>query len=460
MRSATRGLRPGMAAVAPRRPRAAQSRELKHRRGPPRRESAGRGRGRGYGRAAAGDGAVGEAEAEGRSLYRPSTYQDMVEDASAALRRALDIAEREGEREGQGAGVASGRLLEIQMPSLPGGLEMEQRGSSDDFQAANIRLAMAAAKRLDRERYKDVAIVMPDEGEKKFYGRQMQTALEYIPGLRFEALTDVNGDGLIGGLLNSVFGGGDQASASKRRKADIYFFVNASTVELPTLERFIDEVVGGGTPAVAFNLELDTLRSDLGLFGFPPKALHYTFLSQFLPVYYIRQRDYSKTIAEPPFVCNYRCVRRTPRVCAAPPHPARVLTHASPPPMQWDALPRVPGAVAGDAQAVRRELRVRRGGLEPLHALRREGGARERRGAEHGGRGLHHGLPAPRVQARHLVGGGARRRDEQPVAQLSVCARARVNQSGPFLQITRRRPRSRRLLSSASASVTFGRRRR
>ena len=93
---------------------------------------------------------------------------------------------------------------------------------------------------------------------------------------------------------------------SKRRKADIYFFVNASTVELPTLERFIDEVVGGGTPAVAFNLELDTLRSDLGLFGFPPKALHYTFLSQFLPVYYIRQRDYSKTIAEPPFVCNYR----------------------------------------------------------------------------------------------------------------------------------------------------------
>ena len=256
--------------------------------------------------ASAGDGAVGEAQAEGRSLYRPSTYQDMVEDASAALRRALEIADRAGEREGQGrdrgGGVASSRWLEIQMPSLPGGLEMEQRGSSDDFQAANIRLAMAAAKRLDRGRYKDVAIVMPDEGEKKFYGKQMQTALDYIPGLRLEALTDVNGDG-IGSFFSSMFGGADESKS--KRKADIYFFVNASTVELPMLERFIDEIVGEGTPAVAFNLELDTLRSDLGLFGFPPKALHYTFLSQFLPVYYIRQRDYSKTIAEPPFVCNY-----------------------------------------------------------------------------------------------------------------------------------------------------------
>lgn len=35
-------------------------------------------------------------------------------------------------------------------------------------------------------------------------------------------------------------------------------------------------------------------RADLGLFGFPGKEIQYRFLSQFLPVFYIRTRDYSK----------------------------------------------------------------------------------------------------------------------------------------------------------------------
>lgn len=34
-----------------------------------------------------------------------------------------------------------------------------------------------------------------------------------------------------------------------------------------------------------------------GLLGFPPKELQYRFLSQFKPVFYIRQRDYSKSVA-------------------------------------------------------------------------------------------------------------------------------------------------------------------
>merc|ERR1712178_90790 len=230
--------------------------------------------------------------AEGRSLYQPATYQAIVEDASVALQVALQDSKKVGNR------------IEIQMPSLPGGLEMEQRGSSDDFQAANIRLAMAAAKRLDKDKYKKLAIVMPDGDERNYYGKQMRNALDYIPGLRFEALTDIEGG--IGNFLSSVFGNNEAKSAlDPSNRADVYFFVNASTVELPLLQKYVDEIVGPETPAIAFNLELDTLRSDLGLFGFPPKALHYTFLTQFLPVFYIRQRDYSKTIAEPPFVCNY-----------------------------------------------------------------------------------------------------------------------------------------------------------
>ncbi|XP_020970140.1 protein LOW PSII ACCUMULATION 3, chloroplastic-like [Arachis ipaensis] len=47
------------------------------------------------------------------------------------------------------------------------------------------------------------------------------------------------------------------------------------------------------------------LNADLGLLGFPPKDLHYRFLSQFTPVFYIRIREYSKTVAIAPYIVNY-----------------------------------------------------------------------------------------------------------------------------------------------------------
>ena len=60
-----------------------------------------------------------------------------------------------------------------------------------------------------------------------------------------------------------------------------------------------------GSALVFWNCELDTLRSDLGLFGFPPKDVQYDFLSTFKPVFYLRQRDYSKTVNVAPYIINY-----------------------------------------------------------------------------------------------------------------------------------------------------------
>lgn len=112
--------------------------------------------------------------------------------------------------------------------------------------------------------------------------------------------------GFMGGL-SKRFGNRDNAVASPGEaaaKADIYIVVNASTIELPDIEKYVAEYVGD-KPIVLWNLELDTLRADLGLLGFPKKDLQYRFLSNFLPAFYIRQRDYSKSVAVAPYIMNY-----------------------------------------------------------------------------------------------------------------------------------------------------------
>ena len=107
------------------------------------------------------------------------------------------------------------------------------------------------------------------------------------------------------------------------KKADLFIAVNASCVELGDIEQYVAETAGD-KPFIIWNMELDTLRADLGafgqrdgtapplplagysklrehagLFGFPSKDLQYRFLSQFKPIFYIRQREYAKVCVVP-----------------------------------------------------------------------------------------------------------------------------------------------------------------
>ena len=74
-----------------------------------------------------------------------------------------------------------------------------------------------------------------------------------------------NSKGVFSGF--NLFGGVPDTDAETlslaARKADVFIVVNASTIELLDLERYIEETVGE-RPLVLWNLELDTLRADLG----------------------------------------------------------------------------------------------------------------------------------------------------------------------------------------------------
>ena len=52
--------------------------------------------------------------------------------------------------------------------------------------------------------------------------------------------------------------------AQGARKANVFIVVNASTIELPDVEKYIAATVAE-RPLILWNLELDTLRADLGM---------------------------------------------------------------------------------------------------------------------------------------------------------------------------------------------------
>lgn len=213
--------------------------------------------------------------------YRPASFEIMVKDACASVMSAIENGETR---------------LEVEFPPLPSSIS-GYKGSSDDFIDANAQLALVAAKNLI-QKGKRVMLLFPDAAE---YERS-RSMFEYTIDSEEALCLGYTGKGFLKGF-QQMFGNGvpqDQVTDN----VDVFIVLNHSTIELPSMRRYVEEIVKD-RPVILWNLELETLRADLGLFGFPPKDLHYEFLSQFKSVFFLRLRDYSKSISVAPFLINY-----------------------------------------------------------------------------------------------------------------------------------------------------------
>lgn len=194
-------------------------------------------------------------------------------------------------------------LLEVEFPPLPSEQLEAAETSAYDVARANTALAIKLADGIVRRTSKRVAVLYPDTAE-------LERAIEdcgtdqpaegiFLDALRrplVEAAT--LGDALLG-----LIGRGD--SLVQPPDADAFVCLTFSAQELPDVERLC-LLKSFEKPVVLFNLKLDTQRGDLGLPAFPPKDLHWRFLSRAKPAYYLRTRQYSLSIATPPFVVNYQ----------------------------------------------------------------------------------------------------------------------------------------------------------
>lgn len=193
--------------------------------------------------------------------------------------------------------------MEVEFPPVP--LRVDgYKGASDLFIDSNAQLAIAAAKSLTSTG-KKVHLVVPDTAEYiRTYGL-FKPSLELLQGVSIGHLNEGKG-GLASFSFASLLGASAPDSTASAKAADVYIIINATCVELTNVQSYVEANSGGGEKTcILWNLELDTLRGDLGLLSFPPKEMHYNFLSTFRPVYFLRPRDYSKSVAIAPYIVNY-----------------------------------------------------------------------------------------------------------------------------------------------------------
>lgn len=232
----------------------------------------------------------------GRSVYDPSSYDVLCVDVYRSLRDALDD------------GLTR---MEVEFPAAPGE-DASYKTSSDTFIDNNIQFAITISGRLFRETGKRVEILLPDGPELRRAKEKFKLAIEYTEGgegITLGQLITTDYADTLETMFTGLFSREDNRdqgtpTQEKKAKADLYFIINLTTKQLTEVEAFVNEKAKD-TPVVLFNDELDTLRGDLGLPFFPGKDMHFRFLTQFKPVFYLRNRGYSKSINVAPFLINY-----------------------------------------------------------------------------------------------------------------------------------------------------------
>lgn len=238
---------------------------------------------------------------EGPALYKPETFEDMVQDATRCAVRAMEDGETR---------------LEIDFPPLPTSIN-SYVGKSDDFIDANVSLALRMCQTLAAMGRKP-RLVVPDRIELVRSKSRYATGLDFsnveMGSLEESDNTENWVDPLTmarRGLATIQTMGADvddpEELVRQAREADVHVILNISTVDLPMVRKYTEEFQSEDkkTAVILFNLELETLRGDLGQVTFPAKSMHYEFLTTFLPVFFLRRRDYSKTVSVAPFIVNY-----------------------------------------------------------------------------------------------------------------------------------------------------------
>ncbi len=173
-----------------------------------------------------------------------------------------------------------------------------------DMAGANTRLAIKYAQGIHTRTGKKVAILYPDVPELERAVEQSGSNTPQ-PGVSLHSLrASISEAETPQQAFFALFGKGKEM-VREVPEADVYVGLTFSAQELPDVEE-LDTREQSKKPIILFNLKLDTQRGDLGLPAFPPKDLQWRFLSRAKAVYFLRTRQYTLSLPEPPFVVNYQ----------------------------------------------------------------------------------------------------------------------------------------------------------
>ena len=196
-------------------------------------------------------------------------------------------------------------IMEVEFPPLPADIMEDPNTSAQDVAGANTKLAIKFAAALAERRDLRVAIMYPDTAELERAVEDSGTNAP-APGVTLHSLRKpfAEAESFDQAIL-AFLGKGKKNIKALPDEADAYVCLTFSAQELPDVEELC-ELESFGKPVILFNLKLDTQRGDLGLPAFPSKDLQWRFLSRVKPVYYLRTRQYSLSLPQPPFVVNYQ----------------------------------------------------------------------------------------------------------------------------------------------------------